>query len=306
MKKTLLLIKRYSLAGFLFLGGVFWFQEMIHANFLVPPSLQEMVSIWVSTWQVEKVSVPISVWVEEKSFSQRIDTSEDAFQGNSGSISDISIRNGVFRGIVNLAGKKISDEYFVTLSNGDVQKKKAVFFEWRNDSVLVIFPVFRRGEYKIEILDSYGFPFFQYSFTLGKFGERSFPKKEEFMVTGEDIIRDINTLRMSLGRGVLSSDIILQKIAMEKSRNMAENNYIWHFTPEGYDVLDMAENMGISDLRVLGENVAWGNVNLATLQQWLLASWGHRYNMLSGNWRKVGIGFSYSWGVLYLSQVFGE
>lgn len=302
--------KKFIFLSIVFTGGVFCFQNAF--AFLVPPSLD----ILLTTNQKEAPNTSFSeenFWIAAKKFSKNDEAykmvskiSQYEHTSSSGILSNIQISGGAFSGMLSFSGVQVNQEYFVTLSNGDVRKEKLMYLDTTGDTAILHFPVLRRGEYKIEVLDSYGFPFFQYDFFLGERFSRRGIDAANGIYTERDILKDINILRASLGRPPLQFDDLLQKIAGEKVQNMAKNSYVWHFTPEWYDILDLAKNIGISQFSTLWENVAGGNVNLSALQQGLLASGWHRYNMLDSNWKKIGIGFSYSGGMLYLSQVFAE
>ena len=101
-----------------------------------------------------------------------------------------------------------------------------MYLDTTGDTAILHFPVLRRGEYKIEVLDSYGFPFFQYDFFLGERFSRRGIDAANGIYTERDILKDINILRASLGRPPLQFDDLLQKIAGEKVQNMAKNSYV--------------------------------------------------------------------------------
>lgn len=145
---------------------------------------------------------------------------------SSGILSNIQISGGAFSGMLSFSGVQVNQEYFVTLSNGDVRKEKLMYLDTTGDTAILHFPVLRRGEYKIEVLDSYGFPFFQYDFFLGERFSRRGIDAANGIYTERDILKDINILRASLGRPPLQFDDLLQKIAGEKVQNMAKNSYV--------------------------------------------------------------------------------
>ena len=72
------------------------------------------------------------------------------------------------------------------------------------------------------------------------------------------------------------------------AKDMMERGYFSHFSPEGNDVASRLNEAGV-DYLVVGENLAYApSVNLA--HQGLMNSPGHRANILSADFGKVGIG----------------
>ncbi|MBP9719024.1 MAG: CvpA family protein [Candidatus Levybacteria bacterium] len=80
----------------------------------------------------------------------------------------------------------------------------------------------------------------------------------------------------------------LRSLARSYSRDMFARGYFSHYTPEGTSPFDRMSNAGISYTSA-GENLALApDVDLA--MQGLMKSPGHRANILSPNYAKVGIG----------------
>lgn len=87
---------------------------------------------------------------------------------------------------------------------------------------------------------------------------------------------------------VLDSDESLAKVARSHCRDMLERGYFSHYTPEGYSPFDRMARADIS-FNFAGENLALApNVDLA--MKGLMQSPGHRANILSPNFGKIGIG----------------
>ena len=98
----------------------------------------------------------------------------------------------------------------------------------------------------------------------------------------------VNKQRLSQGLSVLVVDEHLRELAREYSKDMFARGYFSHYTPEGLSPFDrMAQ--GNVFYTFAGENLALApNTDLA--MQGLMQSKGHRENMLSPNFKKVGIG----------------
>lgn len=102
------------------------------------------------------------------------------------------------------------------------------------------------------------------------------------------MINLVNKERVSRGLKSLEFDSKLRGIARAHSADMFKRGYFSHYSPEGETVADRASQAG-TDFLVIGENLAFApNVELA--HKGLMASEGHRANILSEDFGKVGIG----------------
>ncbi|WP_435175397.1 CAP domain-containing protein [Halorussus sp. AFM4] len=141
----------------------------------------------------------------------------------------------------------------------------------------------------------------------------------------------VNERRTEHGLGTLSFDTDLREIARYHSRDMAENDYFSHTSPDGETRADRYEKFGydcrayITDTRYYtgGENIAytyydtdvradWGTVHYTNaddlaagiVRQWM-NSQGHRENILTEAWNNEGIGvYVTAEGKVYATQNF--
>lgn len=98
----------------------------------------------------------------------------------------------------------------------------------------------------------------------------------------------VNQERASRGIRILTLDPNLRDIARSHAKDMFERGYFSHYSSEGKTVADRAESSGV-DFLVIGENLAYApDVDLA--HKGLMNSEGHRANILSTDFSKVGIG----------------
>lgn len=98
----------------------------------------------------------------------------------------------------------------------------------------------------------------------------------------------INQERTKAGLKQLTFSKALQKLAREYATDMFKRGYFSHYNPEGKSPFDRMDEARISYLAA-GENLALApNVTLA--HQGLMNSPGHRANILSPDYGKVGIG----------------
>lgn len=98
----------------------------------------------------------------------------------------------------------------------------------------------------------------------------------------------VNKARVEAGLTPLRSDSALTQLARLYGEDMFRRGYFSHYNPEGKSPFDRMESAGIT-YTYAGENLALApNVDLA--MQGLMNSPGHRKNILSPNYNKVGIG----------------
>ena len=116
-------------------------------------------------------------------------------------------------------------------------------------------------------------------------------KKETSVVfTAEEkkMLQLINQERAKAGAAPLTLDPELVRIARLKSQDMIDKNYFDHYSPTYGDPFTMMRNMGVQ-YGFAGENLA-GNPSLDNAHETLMASPGHRKNILNPNYTHVGIG----------------
>ncbi len=98
----------------------------------------------------------------------------------------------------------------------------------------------------------------------------------------------LNGERTQIGLPALKKDQALTSVARAHAKDMFERGYFSHYTPEGSSPFDRMERAGIQ-FSAAGENLALApSVQLA--HQGLMNSKGHRENILSSDFGKVGIG----------------
>ena len=98
----------------------------------------------------------------------------------------------------------------------------------------------------------------------------------------------VNKERESRGIKKLEFDISLRSIARGYSADMLVRGYFSHYSPENKTVADRVSEGGI-DFLVVGENLAYAP-SLDSAFKGLMNSEGHRANILSTDYHKIGIG----------------
>ena len=103
----------------------------------------------------------------------------------------------------------------------------------------------------------------------------------------------------------LAIDSRLATAARKHSADMAARNYFEHDTPEGVDVATRVTNAGYKWSSV-GENIAMGQKDAASVMRSWMNSPGHRANILNCGYRHIGIGLAYRGKTPYWTQDFGS
>lgn len=104
----------------------------------------------------------------------------------------------------------------------------------------------------------------------------------------ETMLTLVNQERTKSKLSLLVSNIKLREVARAHARDMFIQGYFSHYNPQGQSPFDRMNKAGIRYLAA-GENLALApNVSLA--HQGLMNSPGHRANILSTDFEKVGIG----------------
>ena len=113
----------------------------------------------------------------------------------------------------------------------------------------------------------------------------------------------LNMDRKNNGLPPLTLDSTLCGIARVKSCDMRDNNYFAHESPTYGRVKDMLTRFGYS-YNGAGENIAH-HATVEKAEAAFMSSSGHRQNILSSAWTKVGIGICYDRnGFVYVTQIF--
>lgn len=113
----------------------------------------------------------------------------------------------------------------------------------------------------------------------------------------------LNLDRARYGLAPLVIDPELSRIARIKSADMRDNHYFAHTSPTYGDVRQMLDQFGYAYAGA-GENIAHHR-DVDKAQAALISSPGHRRNVLSRAYTKVGIGIALDEkGYVYVTQIF--
>ena len=103
-----------------------------------------------------------------------------------------------------------------------------------------------------------------------------------------EMFKLVNKDRKEMGVAELIWDVRLVPVARAHATDMWERSYFGHISPEGEDIGGRLEKAGVNFF-VAGENLALAPT-LQTAHTGLMNSQGHRENILSGDFNKMGIG----------------
>ena len=133
--------------------------------------------------------------------------------------------------------------------------------------------------------------------TEGDYTTQSSSAQEQMM------LKLLNQDRNRYGLPSLTLDPTLSSIARIKSCDMRDKNYFAHESPTYGRVKDMLTSFGYA-FNGAGENIAH-HATVEKAQAAFMSSSGHRQNILSSAWTKVGIGVCYDRnGYVYVTQIF--
>ncbi len=128
------------------------------------------------------------------------------------------------------------------------------------------------------------------------------PESTEFNTAYEaEVLRLVNIERAKYGLAALSSDSGAVKVAHLRAKEIVRS--FSHTRPDGSSCFTAAKEFGVS-YRTAGENIAYGYATPAQVVNGWMNSEGHRKNILSASFSKIGVGCYQSGNTLYWSQFF--
>lgn len=126
--------------------------------------------------------------------------------------------------------------------------------------------------------------------------------ESEFNTSYEDeVIRLVNEERAKYGLSPLQKDEGAVKVAHLRAKEIVQS--FSHTRPDGSSCFTAAKQLGVT-YSTAGENIAYGYADPAQVVNGWMNSEGHRKNILSSSFTKIGTGCYRSGNVLYWSQFF--
>lgn len=126
----------------------------------------------------------------------------------------------------------------------------------------------------------------------------------DFSAYQKEVLDLVNVERSKAGLAPLTLDAKLSNVATIKSQDMINKNYFDHNSPTYGSPFDMMNQFGIS-FSAAGENIAEGQRTPQEVMNSWMNSPGHRANILSPKFTKLGVGIAKdSNGRLHWTQMF--
>lgn len=118
------------------------------------------------------------------------------------------------------------------------------------------------------------------------------PTNEEssLSVYEKEVVDLVNEQRSKYGLKPLKVSAELSRIARLKSQDMRDNRYFSHTSPTYGTPFQMMKDFGIK-YRSAGENIAMGQRTPSEVVTAWMNSPGHRANILSSSYGKIGVGY---------------
>lgn len=112
------------------------------------------------------------------------------------------------------------------------------------------------------------------------------------------VVELVNIERGKEGLKPLAADPLLGKGARAKSQDMVDNNYFSHTSPKYGSPFAMMKTFGVK-YAAAGENIASGQASPESVVKSWMNSPGHRANIMSTKYGKIGVGYAYKSGGNY-------
>jgi len=106
----------------------------------------------------------------------------------------------------------------------------------------------------------------------------------------QQVVDLVNQERGKAGLKPLTTQDNLTKVAAAKAADMRQNNYFDHQSPTYGSPFDMMKQFGVS-YSYAGENIAKGQRTPAEVMNAWMNSEGHRKNIMSPNFTKIGVAY---------------
>lgn len=117
----------------------------------------------------------------------------------------------------------------------------------------------------------------------------------------DEVIRMVNIERSKYGLSALQKDQGAASVAHVRAKEIVQS--FSHTRPDGSSCFTAAKELGVS-YSAAGENIAYGYADPQQVVNGWMNSEGHRKNILSSSFSKIGVGCYSSGNVLYWSQFF--
>ena len=145
---------------------------------------------------------------------------------------------------------------------------------------------------------------FIFSFSLESNAQSSKYLVDNITSQEDEVIRLVNVERAKYKLAPLTKNTTLARLARMKAQDMIDKNYFSHTSPTYGSPFDMMKKYNVK-YSYAGENIAYGQKTPASVMSAWMNSTGHRANILSPNFKQIGVGLAINKsGVPYWVQMF--
>ena len=119
-----------------------------------------------------------------------------------------------------------------------------------------------------------------------------------------EVLRLVNIERKKQGLNELILNHTLNGIATKKAEDMRDNNYFSHQSATYGSPFEMLQRFGVH-YQSAGENIAAGQKNAQQVMNDWMNSSGHRANILSSSYTRIGVGYVQNgnyWTQMFISK----
>lgn len=145
-------------------------------------------------------------------------------------------------------------------------------------------------------------------------GADTVPAADNVAAINQVILCLLNEQRAAAGLSALVEDPALDEASAAYSQRMVTESFFAHESPDGGVLVERLKTAGYlngGEDWVVGENIGWGQGPLSTPRS-MVNAWmnspGHRSNILSGDYREIGLGLALgtpsdtTWGATYTTD----
>ncbi|MCH7231463.1 CAP domain-containing protein [Glycomyces sp. L485] len=129
------------------------------------------------------------------------------------------------------------------------------------------------------------------------------PEPEPDRTRDQALVDAVNDERSAAGCGALERNSLLDTASRLHAEDMAVNDYFDHISLDGRNPSERAAEQGFNG--GVGENIAAGYPDVASVMEGWMNSEGHRANILNCDYDVIGIGIADRDGTPYWVQNFG-
>lgn len=115
------------------------------------------------------------------------------------------------------------------------------------------------------------------------------PRVDIYNITPQEVARLVNVKRVENGLKPLTVNEKLRKSSVNKAREMIDQDYFAHDSPDGTETWKFFKEAGYNNWRFIGENLARGYLTSSEIVDGWMLSQGHKEIMLNKDITEMGV-----------------